>query len=282
MKEFFPSAESPKESFIQIDLRNLDQRKRESEDASYLDREKKILVAADGITRGPFSENEQYPYPSPAAQVAKKFVETFGTFLSQQNKVTRQDLIAATYKASLEVKKINQQLGLWANNDYLQNDLASTVFSACIQRDDKMLYAFMGDCGVAKLASDGSLLWSSPDEVTPLRPLFPKTEEVGTIERHLQVRRDFRNNPDADHATFGVISGEEEAMSYLRTGIIPVNSGEIMIAFSDGITEFLHKSSEFRKLLASGSQQKIKAFLEEHSHPKKHGDDKTLVLHRID
>ena len=58
-----------------------------------------------------------------------------------------------------------------------------------------------------------------------------------------------RNKPDTRHLTYGVLTGEPEALHYLETGSVRLLPGDTAILFSDGILPFVFESS-FREAAA--------------------------------
>ena len=256
--------------------------KRESEDAAYVDESKGVLVAADGVSRGPFDNKDEYPHPSPATSAAKIAAAEIGKYLSSIDNVREDEMVKAAMKANNEIRKLNEDLGYWDNTDYLENDLAGTVVAALVRKDKKMIYSFMGDCGAAVIKSSGELTWSTDDEIIPIRPSFPKKEDVGVEERFVRVRRDFRNKPQASHPTYGVLTGEDTAMDYLRVGTIQYELGDTLIVFSDGVTSLVKEDEDFRKLLATGDREQIAGYIQKRSSTEDNSDDKTLLLFRTE
>lgn len=275
-----PQKEKPKKKIFGIELKSTLKHKRESEDAAFINEKRRLLVAADGVSRGPFDDKSKYPYPSPARKAAKIAVDKMGEHLSQIDDVTPEDMLDAVRKANEAIRELNRDLGLWENTDYLTNDLAGTVIASAVQKDSEMVYTFMGDSRVALIGQDGQLKWVSEDEITPIRGHFPKKEDVGVTERFVQVRRDFRNNPSAPHPTYGVLTGEDSALEYVRTGSIEYVPGDVLIAYTDGVTPFIHEDDDFRKLVISGNMEEINRYMGDRSTTEKNADDKTLLVCR--
>ena len=59
-----------------------------------------------------------------------------------------------------------------------------------------------------------------------------------------------RNHPDRRFMTYGALTGEASALSYLKTGSIDLETGDIVVLFSDGIYPFIF-DHWFRHLVAS-------------------------------
>jgi hypothetical protein len=169
-----------------------------------------FFVVTDGVSR---SFQGKYPKPSPARVVAETVATVLGLHL-----IAGLDILTAFQTANKSAYSLNKVFG-FLNTDYLFSDLAGCVASAITVHDNTFKYGFIGDCGVAKLDQHANLIWHTPDEVAPVVRTF-KTLIYETVvnERLVRIRRDFRNKPQADHLTYGVITGEKEAMSYVRTG----------------------------------------------------------------
>lgn len=273
--------EHHRDKSIKIELKNLDVNKAESEDAAFEDSKKGIYIALDGITRGPLPKGEEYPFPSPATWAAKEAAAAMGKVLTEAETMSESTMLEAARAANNALRELNESLGLWANNDYLINDLAGTVFSAMAVNRDNVTYAYLGDCRVAKIDTAGNLIWISPDDIAPIRKEFPSIKDVGEQERYLRVRRDFRNKPTAPHGSYGALTGEDSAIHYIKTGTLPYEKGETILVCSDGITWFLEHDPSFQQLLAQGTKKELTDYLKKHAKEQGHGDDKTVLLQRF-
>lgn len=242
--------------------------KTESEDFFF--QQKNVFVVTDGVSR---SFQGKYPVPSPARIVAEAVANTIGLCLLTG--ATIQDAFKA---GSISARFWNKHFGYFFNTDYLFHDLAGCVASTVTIQDKTFKYGFIGDCGVAKLSGSGELIWHTPDEVAPVVKTFKTLiSETATNDRLVRIRRDFRNKPQADHLTYGVITGEKEALSYVRTGEIEFEKGETILLYSDGVFPFF-QDAEFRQLLLLGNKRKITQYLKANSSPTKNNDDKTIII----
>lgn len=257
----------------QVDWKSVD------EDAFIADEEHCVFVVADGVTRRGFTDS--YPNPSPAHLAAKAAVEALRKTLAEHGEqLTGVQIQSAFAKANEHVREINQRLELWNNHDWWGNDLAGTVASCLVVKKTTFFYGFMADCGVAHLAPNGGLLWHSPDLLAPVTKYFPSIEELGEKERFIRVRRDFRNKPQANHPTYGVLTGEEEALSYVQVGSRPYNPGEVLAVYSDGAAPFVVDDAAFRQLLPRGKESDIHEYVAQRSPAKQNPDEKTLIVVR--
>jgi hypothetical protein len=242
--------------------------KTESEDFFF--KQGNVFVVTDGVSR---SFQGKYPVPSPARIVAEAVANTIGLCLLTG--ATIQDAFKA---GSISARFWNKHFGYFFNTDYLFHDLAGCVASAVTIQDKTFKYGFIGDCGIAKLSSSGEFLWHTPDQVAPVVATFKNLiSETAMNDRLVRIRRDFRNKPSAEHLTFGVLTGEKEAMSYISIGEIDFQKGETVILYSDGVFPFFG-DFEFRQLLLKGNKRKITAYLKANSSSTKHNDDKTLII----
>ena len=257
--------------------------KKEREDSLVVDEEHKIFVVADGVARLK-NEKGEYPYPSPARMASRVAAEAMAEALRDDQTHIKK----AFEKGNEAVKKLNEELGLWDKHDYLVNDFAGTVGAAATEKDGVIEYGYIGDCGVAHFSASGELLYHSDDDVAAARPGFPPMEGEPAFakasekvnERFIKVRRDFRNNLTASHKTFGVLTGEEAALEYVKMGSLKYSSGDVIVVYSDGILPFVLEDMEFQKLLLAGNEEEIRKYIDERSSEKEYYDEKTIIVLR--
>jgi len=256
--------------------------KKEREDFLVVDEEYKIFVVADGVGRIK-NEKGEYPYPSPAKMASKVASEAITESLKGGK-----DMKRAFANGNEAVKKLNEEIGLWENHDYLVNDFAGTVGVAAVEKENKIEYGYIGDCGIAHFSASGDLLWHSDDDVAAARPGFPPMEGEPAFaqasqkvnERFIKVRRDFRNNPTASHKTFGVLTGEDTALEYVKMGSLTYRPGDVIVIYSDGISPFILEDIEFQKLLFIGNKEEMRKYVDERSSKKEHYGEKTIIVLR--
>lgn len=233
-----------------------------------------IMVAADGVTRGPHN-NEPYPSPSPAALAAQAAVRAMAKFLADHHESNELAIAGAFIAGNQAVGHLNAELGLFQSCDYLAKDLAGTVAACAVAEGDLAYYGFIGDCGVAKLTSRGAVNWQTADEVTPVRKHFPDAKKVGLEERYRVVRRDFRNKPGAPHPTYGVMTGEREALTYVRSGQTSLDKGERLLVYTDGVTPYLN-DGRFCQMLLDRPPIELEEYVADNP---LNNDDKTLLMY---
>ncbi len=246
------------------------------EDSLLADENRSIFLVADGVTRtaGPSG----YPNPSPAKIAADRLLTTTHRAL-QKSPHTEENLRTACRLGNEEVRRLNKELGLWDNCDWLEKDLAGTVFAGLLLNNNHFIWGFLTDCGVARLSPQGEILWITPDRLAPVRQYFPPPPQ--TKKRQVAIRRDFRNRPDAGlDRTYGVFTGEDGAMPYLGTGTQSYNSGDILLVYSDGARHLIDQT-DFRTLLLRGSVSDLTSYISQPAHCS-HQDDKTVIIVRTE
>lgn len=248
-----------------------------SEDVFFVDKIRRIFVVADGVTRRGFTG--PYPDPSPARLAAAAVVEALGK--TPPDQFTQVQQVHEAFKqANRSVRSVNEHLGLWAVHDWWGHDLAGAVAAYLAIQEKQFFYGFIADCGIAQIASSGNVLWHTPDLLAPAQKHFPATDTLGIKERFMRVRRDFRNKPQANLPTYGVLTGEEAALAYIKTGIRPYRKGDVLAVYSDGAVPFVVKDQPFQHLLCRGLESEIAAYVAQRSSPEQHSDEKTLIVVR--
>lgn len=253
-----------------------------SEDVRFTSNDQCLFVVADGVTRRGFTGS--YPDPSPAQLAADAAVEAIGKTLAEDigkaTRVTTRHVVRAFRNANTCVREVNRNLEFWDNHDWWGRDLAGTVASCLVLQEATFLFGFMADCGVARVSATGDLLWRTPDLLAPAEKFFPSADALGQRERFVRIHRDFRNKPQASHPTYGVLTGEEDALSYIQVGSRPYNAGEVLAVYSDGAAPFVMDDPAFRQLLLHGSQSHISDYVAQRSSATQHPDEKTLIVVR--
>ncbi len=247
------------------------------------------IIVADGITRDPVGVSnlnayaleqilEKYPRPSGGELAARVVVETF---MNTTGNVKEKLIIC-----NQAVKKLND---IYIKKcDYLQNDYYGAVAS-CIQINGNTLdYAYICDCGVIIYNQSGEVKFQTIDEKETYSD--PYINQIGIPwnlpEARVIVRRDYRNNlnqiKDGKCISYGALTGEESAISFIKYGQIELSKGDIVAVYSDGFTPFL-KEKQFIELLCNFDSTKFEEFIHSKSlENDKYGKEKTLVLMKID
>lgn len=245
-----------------------------------------MAIVADGITRDPVGvfdlssiSNEEfikkYPRPSGAELAAKTICETYAKALG----TPKERLI----RCNQAVKALNDRY--IATCDYLQNDYYGAVAAAVTIQENTLYYAYICDCGVIIYDKDGNIKFQTEDDKTKYSDSY--INKIGIPwdlpESRVIVRRDYRNNPeniqDGHCVSYGALTGEDTAIQFIQSGTQPLSSGDLVVVYSDGISNFLHEPNFVNKLLNFNSQE-----LEEYMNTQastdysKYGKEKTIVL----
>jgi len=208
-----------------------------------------ICAVADGVTRY-VPEGASYPNPSPARDAAEEFCSA--SVFSVKDCFS---LSSAFKGANKAIALMNHNLGITTKTvNYLENDFFGCqgvlgVLSLYNYEDScNLAYGYIADCGL--LVFDKNLF-----------PIFLSENSVDTLEKfregwgfsHRDKRKIFwaktmRNRPHARHLTYGTLTGEVEALAYLRTGSLRLEPGDTVLFFSDGILPFVY-SKDFRRVI---------------------------------
>ena len=257
------------------------------EDQFYAD--EKQAIVADGITRDPinvfdlatcsFDEMlKKYPRPSGAELAAKEICKNFPE-------------VTGTLK--LKLKKINEKVKIlnkkYINNcDYLQNDYYGAV-AACVKFNENYLdYAYICDCGVIIYDAKGNIKFQTEDD--KLLYSDPYISKIGIPwnlpEARVIVRRDFRNKPnnmqDGKCVSYGAITGEEEALYFIKSGRKNIQKGDYILVYSDGFSNFLHEK-DFINNIRNFDKISFEKYIKNKaiSNNDLYGREKTIVLYVV-
>lgn len=245
-----------------------------------------LAIVADGITRDPigisdfskasFEEiKEKYPRPSGGEEAAKTIVETF----SQSTGSLKERLI----KCNQSIKKLNDYY--IRTCDYLENDYYGAV-AACTYIEGNILnYAYICDCGVIVYDHLGNIKFQTEDDKEKYSDSY--INKIGIPwnlpESRKIVRKDYWNNlkniQNGKCVSYGALTGEESAISFIREGRVDLEEGDTIIIYSDGMTKLLHES-DFIKRIIEFNQEELEKYIEKKSNTdyEKYGKEKTIIL----
>lgn len=242
------------------------------EDSYLVNKKENIIAVADGVTRDPMAElpnidtlkgklkfTMNYPRPSPARIVSDIFCQSFLEVLRDYTDAN-QDAIRKAFQEA------NTQIASWnakniSNPDYLTKDLAGCVASGVFEDKETISWGYLTDCGVAIFDKNGKLKFRTenqgPDKHDPYiwQDLRLKGKEWENPHVRRIIRRDYRNNPFEEHS-FGVLTGEEDAMNYVRTGTQEFIPGDHLVVYSDGLDEVIF-SDPFARLIRENDDSGI-------------------------
>lgn len=243
-------------------------------------------IVADGITRDPigvldlsscsFEEMlQKYPRPSGAELAAKEIVTTF----SKSSGSLKERLI----KCNNSVKKLNDKY--IKKCDYLQNDYYGAVASCVSIKNDILYYAYICDCGVIVYNELGEVRFQTRNDKQQDSDKYIKNIGIpwNLPESRVIVRRDYRNNLDnivnGKCVSYGALTGEKQAEEFIRIGSLSLNTGDIIVVYSDGFMNFLHDNS-FIKHILNFNKDEFEQYVEKKSNTDydKYGKEKTIIL----
>ncbi len=223
-----------------------------------------ILAVADGVTRDPAPYLQKgllgklqfalkYPNPSPAKIVADLFCETFPKVLRDYNLSNRDEkaVRGAFIEANDEINYWNKQNIL--NVDYVMNDYAGCVASGIVEQNGVIYWGFLTDCGVAIFDEEGGLRFRTENEGPHKvgkyiwQDQLIKDKTWNQPEVRARIRSYYRNNPNEEYS-FGVLTGQPEAINYVRTGVQEIRSNDYLVIYSDGLEQIIFSDSFSCKL----------------------------------
>ncbi len=213
------------------------------EDAMALDAEKRIFVAADGVTRdwgGVLEGVRPYPDPSPATDAADAAAgAVLSTLLADP--AGEASMRRALEAANAAIREVNVQLGIAERVDWLENDLAGAVAAASTVNGDRLTAGWIGDCGVA-VVRDGRLAWLTRDQLDDVTAWLAANPGTYDDARRVFIRSTLRNRPDHTRdgkpITYGVLTGEEGAPHYIETSTLDLRPGDVVATHTDGFRPY--------------------------------------------
>ncbi|MEK6859823.1 MAG: hypothetical protein AABX54_03335 [Nanoarchaeota archaeon] len=229
-----------------------------------------IISVADGITRdctngelpdtrtlvGQFKFVYGYPRPSPAFYVADLFCRAFNVNLGlmhlmhsekERDKLDENDVSEGFKLANQQIRIFNQIK--FPNPNYLKNDLAGCVASGAVINGRDVFYGYIADCGFIVFDNNGNIRFKTPNEGPNSKGSID--EDVTkrffssfkfTLGRRM-IRSVYRNNPK-EPLSYGALTGEIEALDYVRTGYFELRFDDIAMVFTDGLEKVI-QSGEF-------------------------------------
>jgi len=229
------------------------------EDSYSIDSNNKILAVADGVTRDPAEKLStlkfilNYPNPSPAKIAAEIFIQIFPLVLKDYNEANKDEkaIKTAFEEANKKLKEWNKQN--MPNPDYVTRDFAGCVASGTLEKKGIVYWGYLTDCGIAIFDDKGNLKFRTenqgPDKHEKYIWQDERLNRIGWENPGARriFRRDYRNNPSEPHS-FGVLTGEETAMHYVKTGVQEIKSNENLIVYTDGLESTIF-SGEFSDIL---------------------------------
>lgn len=248
-------------------------------------------IIADGITRDPIGIKDfskcskkdliiNYPNPSGAEMCAKEICKTF----KEENGTLKEKLIKCNEAVNLLNKKYIKEC------DYLENDYYGAVASCIEIKESTLKFAYICDSGVIVYDKLGNIKFQTEDD----KKIYsdPYKREAGLPPWYLSecrkiVRSKWRNNPDniidGKCVSFGAITGEKEAISFIKSGEIEIEKEDTILLYSDGFSEFLHEQGFINKILDFNKEDFENYIVSKSVQDyEKYGKEKTIIIYKID
>lgn len=225
----------------------------------------KSFAVADGVSR---TQDPGAVHPATSRLAAAAFC-TEVTRALEQDKTFEQAFICA----SITIANLNKAKDITVQSvDYLARDYMCCVGVAGIlgrEIPDRFFYGYLPDCGLFVYDRNYLPVFVSENPIAILEEFRENRSFSTADEKRVWWRRDMRNRPGARVMTYGALTGEPAALSYVKTGYIDLQPKDVVILFSDGMYPFLF-DHEFQKLVAyllscpfgqEGKQQAIAGYL---------------------
>lgn len=245
--------------------------------------ENNIFCVADGVTRdyidgtpAKYPKNEEevkewvkkYPYPSGAYKAAKVIADNFVEYMKNEKHIDEANMLEILKKVNEDVWKINRDREI----DYIKEDYYCAVAVGGIIQEN-VLYAFsIGDCHITLLDEEYNIMATTINNHKPfenyIETIYSKENQYNWEEKEtrVMVRKDFRNKPEEKNS-FGVISGEKEALKFIDTYKFELDKVKYICAYSDGCEPDFENRKAIKEIMEN-TKEKVKS-----------GKEKTLVIY---
>lgn len=241
-----------------------------------------IFVLADGVTQSRF-EDGSYSYPAGAKAAAEIFCQSVMEYLEENftpSKIKNKIIKESFDFANKRIWELNENEGMTEKLDYVVYDYFDTVAVAGFLAKNTLFYGYVGDCGLAVFDKNNKLKFQTEDKVEPAveraRASYKNWDGMAQNERTKIFHRDFRNNPSGQG--YGSFSGEAGVKKYYKIDSLILDSGDLVIFYSDGFVEYL-KFPEFIKILRREDKKALDEFTFKMAKEnyQKFGTDRTLI-----
>lgn len=237
-----------------ISIKNTKNIDKPNEDYFLCDDEYGIYLLVDGVSRDKISGI--YPNPSPSFDVSKLFVEFVYNFLKKniKNDVEIIDLLQdAIRKGNKKIKEYNRK------RDWVNNFLPGTVGIIAVLQNDKLFFAYIGDCYGVVLNKTKTVFTNCQTEKI--------AENKGRFSAY-EIRNEICNNKLHPYS-YGVLNGDVRAMDFVIYNKIDIQSSDKILLCSDGFADIINDISD-EELYKMTINQMVKKSNEK--------DDKTIII----
>lgn len=208
-----------------ITLKNTKRADKPNEDLAFCDDDAKLYIVLDGVSRD--VENGNYPNPSPAAEITEIFMNCCVEGIKKQKYEEADDgasdcivfriLKEAVCAANEKVREFNGTCG--------HRFPAGTVGIICWSRGEHLYYIYLGDC-TAKLIRGDQQYEITSKQTTNV--MLHKKEYTAD-----QIRFEICNHI-RHFCGYGVWDGNNGANDFLVTGGFRLETGDVILLYSDG------------------------------------------------
>ena len=209
-----------------------------------------IFVVSDGVTlnfKKLVENNQKYPDPSPAGEVAKTFCESVIRSATEKYKEFDAEKITEVFKeANAEVKRCNEKIGKSDISGNITGFYAATGSFITI-KNDKAYWASICDSFVAHFDKNMNVKFMSSGVCSP----------------------------------YAVINGEEKMANHLEKGVFDLEKGDRLFIFTDGFESYV-KNSDFLEIFKNwdgGLKKRIAEFSKAMNlkEPENFGHERSLI-----
>lgn len=208
-----------------ITLKNTKRADKPNEDLTYCNDDEKLYIVLDGVSRD--AENGKYPNPSPAAEITELFMNCCVEDIKKQVYGEVDDgaadclvfsvLKEAVFDANEKAREFNRTLG--------HRFPAGTVGIICWSKGERLYYIYLGDCTAELIRGDQKYEITSKQTTNIMLHKKEYTSD--------QIRFEICNNI-LHSCGYGVWDGNIGANDFLVTGSIRLETGDVILLYSDG------------------------------------------------
>lgn len=242
-----------------------------------------LFCVADGVTRDlidgtslkyPSTKEEaqslieKYPNPSGAAMASTICATSFIKYASSVDKISENSITEILKKINCDIWEINKNR---TDIDYVKEDLYGCVAVGGIITDDYLYCFSIGDCRIKLLDNDFDTIFDTENLNHNLLPYEEPEEFIKLYNSEWKwenpkyreyYRKNIRNNVQRFENgvySFGVLTGEETALPFIKTSKIPLNKVKYILAYSDGCEECLDNKDKIIDVINNPEQIKNEA-----------------------
>lgn len=242
-----------------------------------------LFCVADGVTRDlidgtslkyPSTKEEaqavieKYPNPSGATLASTICATSFIKYASSIAKVSEDSVLEVLKKINSDIGKINKSR---TNIDYVKEDLYGCVAVGGIITDDYLYCFSIGDCRIKLLDDNFNTTFDTENLNHNLLPYEEPKEFIDLYKDEWKwenpkyreyYRKNIRNNVqrfENGEYSFGVLTGEETALPFVKISKVSLTNVKYILAYSDGCEECLDSKEKIISIIANPEQIKNEA-----------------------